>query len=189
MIKKIGLGVLFASLVGLLIFGAVNRTIATTGDGTHSASNRTTQTGELGGNGRGRQSETSSVDRQFSRVSGPGSYGRGGGRNRAYSSETQANDQQSGLEYVPLQAQVSSINGDLLLLTCDDGQEIEIDGRAWRFIQENGFRLQIGDLITAQGFYDTENRLEIATITNQTNSEELIIRDDSGRPMWAGRGG
>jgi hypothetical protein len=210
MLKKILIGTLLVGLVGVLVFGAVNRTIAKSG---YENERAYTSQGASRGGGRGAGGQNSNPDETDSesdqlegdgwrysegsqgfgqdqggtRQGGGQGQGRGGGQ-RWNNSGGQGSGQAEVQEWINLSGTVTALDSDLLLVTSQDGQTIEIEGRAWRFIQEQGFSLETGDAILLKGFYDTEGRLEVAQIENQSNGMSLSIRDSSGRPYWAGRG-
>jgi len=46
---------------------------------------------------------------------------------------------------------------------------------------------QAGDQVTLTGFYEGDT-FEAAQISNATSGEAVSIRDDAGRPLWAGGG-
>jgi hypothetical protein len=68
-----------------------------------------------------------------------------------------------------------------------DGTELVVEGRAWRFVQEQGLSVQAGDALTLTGFYEGED-FEVGQIDNESNGQMVRIREESGRPLWAGRG-
>jgi hypothetical protein len=95
------------------------------------------------------------------------------------------------LEWFTLEGQVVDLDSTSLLITVPGQEDLEIAGRAWIFAQEAGFTLQPGDDLLLTGFFETENQFEVSRIQNQSTDEVLFLRDESGRPMWAGwrRGG
>jgi len=173
MIKKILIGTVLAGFIGLLIFGAVNRTIA----------NNQNDTAASVGNGQGASVQEFEGNLENSRGSGRGEGEQSGGGQKNYqSSELLA------VDWFEFQATVISVEGDRLALTSEDGLAIEVAGRPWRYAQEQGFVPQADEHLTVKGFYDENGRLEIAQMTNLTRQTNLIIRDANGRPMWAGQG-
>lgn len=165
MIKKISLWVVFAGVVGLLVFGAVNRTSAKAG-------------GE-DPQGKARVEEEN-----------PGPNGRGGsGRNEAGKQEAddlhlaEAEDH----EWVEISGSVAAMDADSLRIEADDESLIEISGRSWRFIQEEGFEITIGDQVILNGF-DENGEFEVSEINDLTSGTVLQIRDQYGTPLWSGRG-
>lgn len=89
-----------------------------------------------------------------------------------------------------LNGSVSAIDDYGLTFQTADGGTIEIAPRAWRYAQEQGFRVNVGDSISVQGFYDEDGIFEAAIITNLASGQSVTLRDQNGRPLWAGgRGG
>jgi hypothetical protein len=98
-------------------------------------------------------------------------------------------------EWVTLKGTVMSVDSAELVVQMTDGQEILMDGRPWQFTQEQGFSAQVGDQVTLIGFYEdvdasagSGHSFEVGQISNASNGQVVIIREDSGRPLWAGGG-
>jgi hypothetical protein len=98
-------------------------------------------------------------------------------------------------EWVTLEGVVVSVDSVELVVRTTDGQEILVDGRPWQFTQEQGFSAQVGDQVTLIGFYEDVDPLtgsghsfEVGQIQNASNGQTVVIREDSGRPLWAGGG-
>ena len=89
--------------------------------------------------------------------------------------------------WLETQGTITSIASDALIVQTADGQEITLEGRAWRFIQEQGFQVEAGDTLTLTGFYEGEE-LEVGKIENGTSGQTILVRDENGRPKWAGGG-
>jgi hypothetical protein len=89
--------------------------------------------------------------------------------------------------WVELQGSVVSADAAALVVLTTDGKEIELEGRSWSFAQELGFSAQVGDELTLIGFYEGDE-LEVALIKDATNGLAVALRDENGRPLWAGRG-
>jgi hypothetical protein len=67
------------------------------------------------------------------------------------------------------------------------GQEgvIELSGRAWSFAREMGFDAEIGDQIVLIGFYEADH-FEAGVLRNDSLGIRVELREESGRPLWAG---
>ena len=46
---------------------------------------------------------------------------------------------------------------------------------------------QAGDSVSLTGFYE-DGDFEVGQIDDQTTGQTVSLRDESGRPLWAGRG-
>ena len=168
MLKKIILWSLFAAFAAILVIGAINRTNAKS-----TASAGYTN----GGNGYGQEE-----------------YENGTQGNQNQAGNWQAgNGQENGLPlaaqeehaWQTLTGEVTAVAADLIMVTTEFGEEIEIAGRPWRFAQESGFNVQLGDQLELSGFYENDS-YEVAAIHDLTSGAGVQIRDETGRPLWAG---
>lgn len=187
MIKKILLGVLFAGITGILIFGAVNRTLAKAGDV------RT----ETNGGGRYENIDKNYDDldnrgnptlrnQQVNRSEPDPAYGNGKGQ--LDGDRTGVPDPQADAgEWAEYEGKVSSMDESMILVETEDGSEIIIEGRALSFMQDSGFVTIVGNTLMISGFYE-DDEYKVATIIDQTTGEIIVVRDESGRPGWAGNG-
>ncbi|MFN2290619.1 MAG: hypothetical protein ACK2UC_05450 [Anaerolineae bacterium] len=91
-------------------------------------------------------------------------------------------------EWVTLSGSIQAVNADEMIVLTRDGQEIVVDGRAWRFAQEQGFTAQVMHSISLTGFYE-DGDFEVGQIDDLSTGKSVSLRDTSGRPLWAGRGG
>lgn len=187
MIKKIILGVLFIGLSGFLIFGAVNRTLAKTNDVRK----------EVNGGGRYQSEELSNVEladrgnpiqrnQQLNRAETNPAYGNGEGVQDG--DRTGVPDPQATAgEWAEYEGNVISMDSSKILVETVDGSEIVIEGRALLFMQDSGFVTSIGNTLLITGFYE-DDEYKVATIVDQTTGETIVVRDEGGRPGWAGNG-
>jgi hypothetical protein len=90
-----------------------------------------------------------------------------------------------------------------LVVQTISGEQVTMENRPWWFVQEQGFSAQVGDQVTLVGFYKGDDpstprqarddagsghRLEVGQIDDATNGQTVLMRDENGRPLWAGRG-
>ena len=187
MIRKIILGVLFAGITGFLIFGAVNRTLAKTND------IRT----ETNGEGRNQSVEVNdkTVDEKgnpfqrnqhLNRSENDPVYGNGNGLQDGDRSGVPDPQADAG-EWAEYTGKVSSIDAAMILVETNDSKEIMIEGRALLFMQDSGFVTEVGNTLLITGFFENDE-FKVATIVDQTTGEIIVVRDESGRPGWAGNG-
>jgi len=120
-------------------------------------------------------------------------YGAGNGQGTGYgqgrgAGQGNGTGQASVSEWVTLTGTVKSVDETIMIVATTSGQEISVTNRAWSFSQEQGFTIQTGDQVTLTGFYDGDT-FEVGQITNETTSRFVQLRDENGRPLWAGRGG
>jgi len=76
--------------------------------------------------------------------------------------------------------------GNELLVKTDDGELLVGLGQAF-YREEQGFEVAIGDEVEVRGYFE-DDEFKAGTVENLTTGESIVLRDDSGRPMWSGRG-
>jgi hypothetical protein len=89
--------------------------------------------------------------------------------------------------WVQLQGIVVTADADGLAIALANGEEFLLEGRAWRFAQEQGFSAEAGHSVMLTGFYE-DGELEVSQIDNLSTALTTPIRDETGRPLWAGGG-
>ncbi len=164
MFKKVVLWTVYALIVGLLIFGAANRTSAKTDQGL------------LFGN----------LNEVFvERGQGNSNSGSNEGHD-----ELETDDHEEIIkeqDWVVLNGQIINISSEALEIETKTAGILEIEGRSWRFVQELGYAPVEGNELVVQGFYEN-GEFEVVTIQDLTAIQIFQIRDESGRPMWGGGG-
>ena len=167
MSKKIVWGIVLFGLIGILVAGAAVRTVAKTGDGVETR----------GGYGRNQgivDSSPNAAQAVLPGLEGTGGWARGGGSGQVD-------------EWLTLEGTVVSVDADALVVLTAAGEQVVVENRPWSFALEQGFAAQPGDQVTLVGFYEDET-LEVGQIADASNGQTIQLRDESGRPMWAGRG-
>lgn len=93
-------------------------------------------------------------------------------------------------EWLTFNGVVDSVADDLWVINLADAGLVEIEGRLLSFLQENGFSVSAGDEVVLRGFMEGDH-FETGRIENVTAGTALVVREESGRPLWAGgrRGG
>lgn len=211
MIKKIFLGALFLGLAGVLIFGAVNRTIAKStetplakGEGGVGQLEGSIDTDHQGGHGQfesnvaGGTHETHDHEGDCSgdlseshepRSEMGGSWGgqrRGGGGMNSGGS-TAGHSEAETASWITVEGSVVSAGVEALVVSTADGETVVIEGQAWRFAQELGYTARINAPITVVGFYE-DGEFKVVQISGNAGEVPLQLREPGGRPMWAGGG-
>ncbi|MBE9524357.1 MAG: hypothetical protein IMY76_04610 [Chloroflexi bacterium] len=161
MLKKIVLWSLYVAFVGVLIIGALNRTVAKNTDDNRAP------------NSSANDHIDSSTQHQDETIES--------------SRDENAVHDETEYDWMTLTGTVSSILPRGMLVAEDDGQLIEVARRTWRFAQEQGFAPQIGDQVVLDGFYEG-GEFELARLTNLTNGQTVSLRDQTGHPLWEGGG-
>lgn len=218
MLKKVVLGALFLGLAAILIVGAVNRTAAKSGDDAYTYEARGQGQGlarqqsdgtyvtNSQGQGRNRQSvvegQPASGRQQSASEQSFGAQGQGqGGNGQSGAPKTELATSGGGgqgnrngpsavraaVDWIVMEGTVTSVDDETLAIQTAEG-EIEIADRGWRFAREQGFTAQLGDRVQLTGFYE-EGELEIGDLLNLTSQEQVQIREQGGRPLWAGGAG
>jgi hypothetical protein len=181
MLKKTIVGTLIIGLTAILVIGAVYRT-----------SEKSQDTANAAGNGHG-QSDTSVASVTDGRRQGQGrSQGQGQGQGQSQGQgqaqgEVQGEVQAEVADWLTLAGVVEQIDESMLVVGPDSGESITVEGRPWRFAQEQGFTAALGDNVILTGFYDGE-LFEVGQLTNASSDQITYIREDNGRPLWAGGG-
>ncbi len=211
MIKKIFLGALFLGLAGVLIFGAVNRTIAksietplakgesggrqlegsieTEHQGGHgqfesNAADGTHETHDHEGDCSGNLSESYGLTNELD-SSLVGQRRGGGGRNSDDS--IAGHSEAETASWITVEGSVVSADAEALVVSTADGETVVIEGRAWRFAQELDYTVRVDAPITVVGFYE-DGEFKVVQISGNDSEVPLQLRELSGRPKWAGGG-
>jgi hypothetical protein len=175
MTKKVVWGIVLFGLVGILVAGAVVRTVAKAGDGIETR----------GGYGRNQGIVDSSLDAGLVGdvdQERTGGWARGGGSGDGTGTGLAEVD-----EWLTLEGTVVSVDANALVVQTTAGEEVVVENRPWSYAREQGFAAQPGDQVTLVGFYEDET-LEVGQIADATSGQSIQLRDETGRPMWAGRG-
>ena len=160
--KKIVWGLVLFGLVGILVAGAVVRTVAKAGE----------VAGTRGGHGRNQANAESSPNTSGAVL--PLQDGTGTGQAQVD-------------EWLTLGGIVVAADQDALVVQTAAGEQVVVENRPWSYAQQQGFAAQPGDQVTLVGFYE-DDTLEVGQIADATNGQTVQLRDETGRPMWAGRG-
>ena len=164
MVKKIALWTVYILIVGLLVFGAANRTSAKSDQGLLFGN----QDGIIEGRGQG--------DSDFV---GEGAFG-----------EFEADDHEETLEeqdLVTLRGEIANLGSEALEIETEANGILEIKGRTWRYLRELGYSPEIGNQVVVQGFYEN-GEFEVSGFQDLLKELVFQIRDEYGRPMWGGGG-
>jgi hypothetical protein len=173
--KKIVLWVVYAGVVGLLVFGAINRTEAKA----------------EAGNGESRSIAKSQADQTNSQnnlVSGKGGgNSQGQGRNAVLEDESTREEKAEDHEHSSdsLFGTVQSITAESMAIELSAGEILVIEGQAWRYALTNGFETAVGNSLEMTGFFE-DGEFKVSWIRDNSLGLEIEVRDPGGRPKWAG---
>ena len=157
--KKILLWTLYAIFVGILIYGAINRTSVKIND-------------ESGGQNA---SSPNAAEREFDQQD----------RSQSHDDSETDTGEGDGHERITLRGTVTSVSNREMMAHTTDGHQIGIERRAWRFAQEQGFAPDIGNEVVVLGFYDDE-QFETIQIVDLATGQSATLRDEDGHSLWSG---
>ena len=98
---------------------------------------------------------------------------------------TDGSPQAGVTELVTLTGTVESATDAGVIVAVAGGLPVEIAGRALSYATEQGFVFHQGDTLALTGFYE-EQDFEVQALENFTTGQYLALREQNGRPMWAG---
>jgi hypothetical protein len=150
-----------------------------------------------GGNGYGAkdvpgQGAGSGNSKENGAVTAPGNgagrdNGRRAGAGKGNSEESKGSGEgYAATEWLTVGGEVIARVDDELTIQTADGQMVAHLGPEW-YWETEGIALSAGDRVQVIGFYEGDE-FEVVGVENITTGESVTLRDDSGRPMWAGRG-
>ena len=139
------------------------------GDGAQGTSSQ----GAGSGNGRGNSAAAAPGN---SGGKGAGAAGESKGSGESYATT----------EWITVTGEVTAFVDDELTILTADGEVVMHLGPEW-YWEVEGIVLNLGDEVEVTGFYESDE-FEVAGIENLTTGESVVLRDESGRPMWAGGG-
>ncbi|MEA3334805.1 MAG: hypothetical protein U9R25_02780 [Chloroflexota bacterium] len=151
---------------------------------------------KTGGQGQGRNQEGSGQEQVLgqraqaeaaAQNTKAGGQGQGGGREVAGSAGQSRGGQAEQVTWQAMEGTVVAVDDESLTLSTENG-DLEIADRGWRFALEQGFSAQVGQRIGVQGFLE-EGKYEVGSIANLSSGQLVQIREQSGRPLWAGGAG
>ncbi len=200
MLQKIVVGTLVAALSGVLIVGAINRTEAKS---EQVAQEHEINSGRLareedrepiqqsqGQQGQGNRAAYAETDllENVSRGGGQGRFSEGSSGNWLEDTSRGGEGSASVDEWLEVVGTVVSLNEEELVLQLQDGQEMVIECKSWTYALELGFTTEIGNELKLYGFYEGEE-FEVGGFEDLTTQLLTMVREESGRPFWAGGSG
>lgn len=90
-------------------------------------------------------------------------------------------------EWITLQGHVTSVDESALVIRLSSGELVIVENRPWWFAQAQGFSAAVGDEVVLTGFFEGEE-FETGQLANITTDLVIKIRQENGRPLWAGGG-
>jgi hypothetical protein len=135
--------------------------------------------------GRGRRSAGSET------VQGYGAFGIGtlgaegafDGRGRNSGTGQGRNETVRSVDWETLTGEVTIVDGDVTVETAEGEVLVGLGQASYR----QGFALKVGDEVSVTGFHE-DGEFKAGTVENLTTGQTLVLRDETGRPMWSGQG-
>jgi hypothetical protein len=113
--------------------------------------------------------------------------GQGAGGDRGNSERAKGSGEgYTDAEWLAVSGEVIALVGGELTVETADGKLVAHLGPEWYWDAE-GIALDTGDEVGLTGFFEGDE-FEVAGVENTTTGESVILRDESGHPMWAGGG-
>ena len=88
-------------------------------------------------------------------------------------------------DWETLAGTVVAMDDELIIETAEGQVTVGLGQSTYR--EEMGFTLEVGDEMLVTGFYE-DGEFKAGTVENITTGQTIVLRDETGRPMWAGRG-
>jgi len=133
-----------------------------------------------GGQGQGR----AAVEQGGQGIGGRGGSGQGRGQAAEPYGEGLADHPSEA--WTTLVGSVVTFEGDTLIVQTGDGSVTLHLGPEW-YWETEGIDIAEGDEIEVTGFYEGDT-FKVARVENLDTGATVALRDETGRPMWAGRG-
>jgi hypothetical protein len=142
---------------------------------------------ERGSGGRSREAAETRLSGNGPGNGGEAGRGRGtgGGGESAKGPRSDGGDHLVGT-WLTVDGTVVVLEGDELTIKTADS-ELKVHLCPEWYWETQGITLNAGDEVAISGFYEGDD-FEVGHVENLTTGESVTLRDESGRPMWAGRG-
>lgn len=182
------------ALTGLLVFGIVAAGLYAAVSGNYLLGNGQHQ-GQGQGQGRGRMAAVTVAHGEGERLAQDDSQpsGRGGRGSQSAApvvSQAEGRDaaepRTTAAELTTFRGVVTAVEGELMIET-DSGQTVVVGMGPTSYRESLDFQPQVGDSVTVTGF-DEDGQFKATEIVDHTTGQTVALRDEEGRPAWAGRG-
>jgi hypothetical protein len=109
------------------------------------------------------------------------------GANSEVSKSAEHDDHDNGEPKVliTLNGRVETVRQGRVTVITESNEPFELAGRSWRYARSLGFSVQVGDVLSFEGF-DEGGSFKIVSLKNISNGQSAQIRDVSGHPLWEG---
>jgi hypothetical protein len=89
--------------------------------------------------------------------------------------------------WTELSGTVVSLDGSELVLQTEPGVQLVAGLGKPSYWENQGIPLQPGDEVELTGFWE-DGEFEVSSVTLAGTGQTVVLRDEAGRPMWAGGG-
>jgi len=184
MLTKILTGGFILIMIGAIVAGAI--AIFRPSNETHANAEAR---GRNTGLGLGAQAET------FSTGQGQGAGGQGQGLGREQQqvlAQGQGRGRAEGSEPEATLQELETFEGlvvetDELVIETASGETVQVGLGPSAYREAQGFALQTGENVRVSGYWENDE-FKATELENQTTGQSIVLRDATGRPMWAGQG-
>ena len=185
MVRKVVLGTLLVGLIGVLVAGAIIRTVDKT---ENVAEAQGLGQGRGAGEQRGYEVQQTGWDPSSdTQRKGRGGNSQGDGvLERQYPNNDSTPEEWVLYEGTVTQAPAAGVD---LVVKTGDGQEVLV-GTGPGYMETQGFTLQVGEQVQVQGYWE-DDELKAGQVTRLQDGQDdqtITLRDQDGHPMWAGSG-
>ncbi len=140
--------------------------------------------GNGSGEGIGRQGDTANGGRQGG---GQGEEKRGQERAGSGANGSGQAAEEPIDEWLEYEGVVVSVDDSVIEVETATGLTVVVEGRPRQYVMEQEAQVELGDTLLLTGFNE-DGEFKAATLQDLESGEEVVLRDDTGRPMWAGQG-
>jgi hypothetical protein len=107
--------------------------------------------------------------------------GQGQGRGRAEGTQSEATPQ----ELETIEGLV--VETDELVIETSSGETVQVGLGPSAYREAQGFVLETGENVRVSGYWE-DDEFKATELENLTTGQSIVLRDATGRPMWAGQG-
>ena len=198
MLSKILTGGFILIMVGAIVAGAI--AVFSPAKEVHAGAQSTAHQEQLGqtvqaeslhegqGQGPGGQNDGQGLGLGQSEDQGQGlEHGRGQGQGQGQGRGRQADTEH---EAIPLELETVEgvvVETDELRVQTADGKIVQVGLGPSSYRDSQGFVLKVGEHVSVSGYWE-DDEFKATVLENQTTGESIVLRDPTGRPMWAGQG-
>lgn len=177
MLNKVLMGVGMVAVLGLMAAG-VAYAVADSGE----------ESGAGGGGGRWQSSGSRASNAGTGDGSGEEQWaGSGSPGGRWLGEAAEAGESTAELEApVSVSGIVQSVDGSSLVLGTGAGEQIDVSLGRSGYWEAQGLRLVEGDEVVIEGHYEDDGALSASSVTLVATGQTVVLRDENGRPLWAG---